>query len=356
MSGASPAVRMTGDGPEPTPAEQAALLARLTNGRGCEADQYGAGQLVAECEALLAEMFGKPRALLLPSGTLANHLAVRALAGGRSRVIVQEASHLWNDCGDALQALSGLALVALGAGRGSFTWREVEAELARAAEGRVATGVGVVSIESPIRRRLGELFDAEALAPILAGARALGIATHLDGARLPVAAAYAGRAPAALAAGFDTVYVSLWKCFGTGSGAVLAGPAEVIEQLVDERRRFGGALRAFWPIALVARHHAPGFVARLAAAIPAAEALFDGLAGLPGLAVERVMGGTNVAVLRLAGRDPGRFRARLLEQGVLLPAPEPGAGADTRFVIRVNETWSRIEPKELGAAIARAAD
>jgi hypothetical protein len=60
-------------------------------------------------------------------------------------------------------------------------------------------------------------------------ARERGIGTHLDGARLFIATAYTGISSAAYAAPFDTVSVSLWKCFNCGTGAILAGPKRVLE-------------------------------------------------------------------------------------------------------------------------------
>ena len=71
----------------------------------------------------MAALLGKEAAVWLPTGTLANHLAVRLLAGNRRRVLVQSESHLFNDCGDCAQTLSGLHLVPLASGRATFTLR-----------------------------------------------------------------------------------------------------------------------------------------------------------------------------------------------------------------------------------------
>ena len=118
----------------------------------------------------------------------------------------------------------------------------MEAVLARTASGRVATDVGAILIESPIRRLSGQMFDWEEAKRITAFARERGIGTHLDGARLFIASAYTGISPAEYAAPFDTVYVSLWKYFNSGIGAILAGPKRVLDGMFHVRRMFGGNL------------------------------------------------------------------------------------------------------------------
>src|SRR6478609_7270422 len=113
---ASPLVDFTGDGIPLSAAEYAQLLARLTTS-ATELDEYSRGGAVAALERQFATLLGKEAAVFMPSGTLANHLAVRALAGGRRRVVVQERSHFYNDSGDCAQQLSQLTLLPLAPGR-----------------------------------------------------------------------------------------------------------------------------------------------------------------------------------------------------------------------------------------------
>jgi threonine aldolase len=114
-------VRLSGDGLGLSPVEYAALLHRLLDEKGIVPDSYSLGGVVEELEERCARVLGKERAIFMPTGTLANHLAVRALAGGSSRVIVQEESHLYQDEGDCAQTLSNLTLMPLAAGRATFT-------------------------------------------------------------------------------------------------------------------------------------------------------------------------------------------------------------------------------------------
>ncbi len=340
-------VDLSGDGIPLSPGDYAELLARLAP--GLEPDQYSRGGAVAALEAQFASLLGKETAVFMPTGTLANHLAVRALAGERRRVVVQEVSHLYNDSGDCAQQLSHLNLVPLVPGEATFAWDAVERLIERTASGRVALAVGVISIESPVRRLHHATFDFEAMKSVSAEARKRGIGLHLDGARLFVAAAYSGRSPAEYAALFDTVYVSLWKCFNAASGAVLAGPRALLDGLYHARRMFGGALWNAWPHAAVARHYAEGYVERLRAAVAVAEKLFDQLAAEPRFVVTRVPNGTSGLRLVVKTADLAAFRGRLGERGVTLPAPE-GDG----FWLRVNETLRGAAPEALAAAFRAA--
>ncbi len=346
-AGSAKLVRTDVDGLGLTPAEFADLLKKLSG--SLEPDEYSLGGEVEALETLFARLLAKEQAVFLPSGTLANHVAVRKLAQGRPRVVVQAESHLYNDSGDCAERLSGLNLVPLSPGQAMFTRADVERELVRTASGRVATGVGAISIESPVRRLRGTMFDFAEMRSISALARERGIGLHLDGARLFVASAYTGVPPADYAALFDTVYVSLWKSFSSGSGAILAGPRAQLADLFQERRMFGGALHAAWPFAAVARHHADGALERLRAGIAVSEGLARALSASDRFTIQRVANGTSRMRLTVRGVSPKDYRTRLAARGVLLPEPEEGG-----FWLTVNETWARMPAEDLAAAFRGA--
>ncbi|MGE0811820.1 MAG: low specificity L-threonine aldolase [Vicinamibacterales bacterium] len=348
-SGQDRTVHLGGDGIGLSPVAYASLLNRLTAARDVGEDNYLLGGEIEAFEKEWAALLGKETAVFMPSGTLANHLALRALAGSRRRVIVPEMSHIYNDTGDACQTLSALTLLPLAPGAATFTVADVEAVLARTAGGRVATGVGAIAIESPIRRLSGQLFDWTEAQRIAAFAREHGIGTHLDGARLFIASAYTGIAPRDYAAPFDTVYVSLWKYFNAGQGAILAGPRAVLDGMFHTRRMFGGNLAIGWPAAVVARHYMTGFLDRLKAAIGVSEGLYTGLAGHPKVAIARIPGGTNLTRLTLRG-DGAAVARRLAEAGIRMPAPSP-QGVVT---LGVNETWTRRSAPDLVRAFEQA--
>jgi threonine aldolase len=344
-------VRMMGDGIDLTPATYAALLQRLTGGREVAEDSYLLGGEIESFERHWAELLGKEVAVFMPSGTLANQLALRVLAGTKRRVIVPETSHIYNDTGDASQTLSNLTLIPLAPGAPTFTRADIEAVLTRTAGGRVATEVGAIVIESPVRRLSGQMFDWAEAQRISAFARERGIATHLDGARLFIASAYTGISPREYAAAFDTVYVSLWKYFNCGQGAILAGPKRALDGLFHVRRMFGGNLAQGWPAALVARHYMDGFLDRLKTAVRVSEEVFSAFARHPRVTIERIPNGTNLTRLTLRGVDAKTFVARLAADGIRFPAAVSSAGATT---VAVNETWARRSGPDLVRALEKA--
>jgi threonine aldolase len=344
------AVHMTGDGIGLSPAAYAVLLQRLTSEREIQDDTYLLGGEVEQFERHWAELLGKETAIFMPSGTLANQLALRALAGSKRRVIVPELSHIYNDTGDACQTLSNLTLIPLGPGAATFTRADVESVLARTASGRVAADVGAIAIESPVRRLAGQMFDWSEAQRITAFARERGIGTHLDGARLFLASAYTGIAPREYAAAFDTVYVSLWKYFNCGQGAILAGPRRVLDGMFHVRRMFGGNLATGWPAAITARHYMDGYLDRLKTAVRVSEEVMTALSRHARVAIERIPNGTNLSRWTLTGVNVPAVARRLASDGIGFPNASP-AGVAT---VAVNETWARRSAEAMIRAFERA--
>jgi threonine aldolase len=334
-------VRLSGDGLGLTPAQYSRLLLRLADDRAIAPDSYTLGGVIEQLEERFARLLGKERAIFMPTGTLANHLAVRALAGGPSRVIVQEESHLYQDEGDCAQTLSNLTLIPLARGRATFTADDVRQVLERTKTGRVPPRVSVISIETPVRRKQGERFDSGEMKQVVALARQEGIRLHLDGARLFLQAAYTGERVTDLAGLFDTVYVSLYKYFNAASGAILAGPRDLLDGMHHTRRMFGGGLSSAWPFAAVALDYLEGFGDRFARAVAVSEEVIRRLGTEERFTIERIPAGTNLFRLRVRNVDPADFRKRLAAHGVLLPPHGDG------FLVGVNETLNRTTSARL---------
>lgn len=342
-------VRFTGDGLSLTPRQYAHILGSLVRS-GVAADSYILGGVVEELESRMAALLGKERAIFMPTGTLANHLAIRALADGRGRAVVQAESHIYLDSGDCVQTLSGVTLMPLAPGRAAFTAEDLQHLLDQNRTGRVATRIGVVSLESPVRRMRGQIVDPAERDAIVALARREGIRLHLDGARLFLEAAYARLSVAEYARLFDTVYVSLYKYFNAPFGAILAGPHDLLDGMFHVRRMFGGGLYEAWPAAVVALHYLDGFDDRFRRAIGVSEELGRRLGADGRFTVTREPRGTNLMRLTVKTQDPQAYRQRLLARGVALGAP----AANGTFLLATNETLNRAAAEPLAQAFTES--
>ena len=197
-------IDFSADGLGLNPAEYTRLLHDVATSPNFKSDFYSNGGHVAELEQKFAKLLGKEAALFVPTGTLANHLAIRKLAGQDRRVLVQVESHLYNDSGDGAETLSGLNLIPLAPGKAGVELAEIKNWVERSAGGRIPTKVGVISIESPVRRKNHEYVDFAELERISQYAREKGIRLHLDGARLFNLPLHTGKSITQYAALFDT--------------------------------------------------------------------------------------------------------------------------------------------------------
>ena len=281
--------------PEPTADELRARCSRHLGGHGprlpaevlaevrevlgdIAPDRYGAGGVVTELEGEVRELLGKPAAVFLPSGTMAQQIALRVHGerSARRTVLWHPTSHLQLHENEAPARLHGLQGRPVGDPRRLVTLGALEA---------VADPVAALLLELPQREIGGQLPSWDDLVAQTSWARSAGAAVHLDGARLWESAPHYGRSLAEVAELFDSVYVSLYKNLGGIAGCVLAGDAALVAQAREWRQRHGGTLFAMWPYAAAGLAGLRLRLPRMTSYAEHARAVAVELAGLAGVEV-----------------------------------------------------------------------
>ena len=341
-----------GDGEPKEPGEMLRRLAEFHGEVGLELDDFSRGGTVEKLELRMAEMLGKEAAVFMPTGTLANHLAIRRHCGVRPRAVVQEQGHVYNDTGDSVTGLSSINLVPLGKGMSGFTLDELKEAVERSETGRVANEIGAVVIESPVRRQEGRVVSFDRMEEITGFCAQRGISTHLDAARLYMMSAATGIEPRRYTALYDSVYVSLYKYFGAPFGAVLAGEARFIEDMYHHRRMFGSGLPSSALAAALALQGAQGFEERFAAAMERARSVFARVSHIPGVDIRPFADGSNIFPMTVEpGIDADKLVSSLSREGVFV---YPEAGSPRRILLTVNITVLRRSEDGLVDAFKRA--
>jgi threonine aldolase len=204
-------------------------------------DQFGEDPTINLLQQRVATLLGKESALWLPSGTMANQVALRVLTRPGDDVIVSQESHtVWHETGGSA-ANAGVQFTAIGR-KGVFAPEDFLAALKP--RGHLTyPPTTLLEIENTHNRGGGVIFPQDDVVRICAAAAERDIARYLDGARLWNAAVASGRRPSELAAPFDLVSVALSKGLGAPGGSLLAGSSQIIQPCVRHRRMLGGAMR-----------------------------------------------------------------------------------------------------------------
>jgi threonine aldolase len=204
-------------------------------------DQYGEDPTVNRLQELFAEVTGKEAALFVPSGTMANQIALRILARPGDAVIAGARQHLVLYEAGAGPANAGVTWRTVADEAGSFDAGDVERLIAAGAHHQPQ--VTAISLEDTHMAAGGAVWDPDRLAAVGEVARSHRLPVHLDGARLWHAAIASGQAMRDRAEVATTVTCCLSKGLGAPVGSVLAGPADLMAAAVVERKRLGGAMR-----------------------------------------------------------------------------------------------------------------
>jgi threonine aldolase len=286
-------------------------------------DQFGEDPTINELQARIAALLGKPSALWLPTGTMANQVALRVLTRPGDDVVVSRQSHaVWHETG-AGGANAGVQFTEIGS-RGVFTSEEFLA--ARRPRGHMLyPPTTLVQVENTHNRAGGVIFPQDEAVRTCDAARIHDVATYLDGARLWNVAVATGREPAELARPFDLASVALSKGLGGPGGSVLAGQPDVIARAVRHRRMLGGAMRQIGIFGAAGLYALDHNIARLAEDHANARFLAERLAVSRRIVVDLASIQTNIVMFDLGPGAPDAATVvdRARQRGVLVVAFGP---------------------------------
>lgn len=302
----------------PTPGMRAVIAAAEVGD-----DQFGEDPTVNALQDRVAELLGKEAALWFPTGTMANQVVLRALTRPGDDVLVSREAHaVWHETGGSA-ANSGVQFTELGS-RGTFTADDMAA--ATKPRGHLLyPPTTLVEVEDTHNRAGGVVQPLDGLRAIGERARALGIASYLDGARLWNAAIATGTTLGDRAAPFDVAAISLSKGLGAPGGAVVAGPRSLVPDLLRYRRMSGGAMRQVGIFAAAGLYALDHHVERLAEDHANARHIAERLAASPLVHVDLEAVRTNIVIFETVAPAPDAVTLvdRARAAGVLVVAFGP---------------------------------
>ncbi len=257
-------------------------------------DVYGEDPTINRLQETAANLMGKEAAIFVPSGTMANQSAIRALTHHGEVVLAGEGAHILRYEGGAASAFSGVQIKTIGAG-GFFDGDDVRAAVVPA--DHHFAPVTVVAVENTQNSAGGRIFTIDRVHRIAAAAKELGLGMHLDGARLFNAVVATGIEAREWAAPFDTVAFCLSKGLGAPVGSLVCGSAAVVDRVHRARKMMGGGMRQAGILAAAGLFALERNVARLADDHANARRFADGVGSL-GCEV-RVPPETNMVLFRV---------------------------------------------------------
>ena len=307
----------------PTP-EMRAVMAAAEVGD----DVYGDDPSVRRLEERTAEVLGKDAAVFTPTGTMSNQIAIRCHTEPGDLMLAERHAHAYLVESGGPAALSGATVVGLPGERGVFTAEQVRAAV-RTPHPMVPEAcypvARLLAAENTHNFAGGAVWPLEALRDAAETARSLGLATHLDGARLWHATVRSGIPERRYAESFDTVSVCFSKGLGAPMGSCLAGDGPLIRRARRFRQLFGGGFRQAGIVAAGALHALEHHRERLAEDHRRARQLAEGLAPLPGIVLDPEEVETNIVRFRTEGVDAFALADRLLDRGVAVLPGSPNA-------------------------------
>lgn len=325
----------------PTPAMRADIAAAVVGD-----DVFGDDPTINALQERAAELLGKEAALFVPSGTMANQVAIRTWTEPGDEIIAESTAHIFLYEGGGFAALSGVSLRQVEGARGILDPDDVRRAV-RPPGGLSHFPVSkLVCVENTANRGGGTVYPRSVLTGLRAVADTEGLRLHLDGARLFNAAVASGRPVVDLAEPFDSISICLSKGLGAPVGSLLVGSRAFIDRAHRFRKMFGGGMRQAGILAAAGLHALEHHVDRLADDHRRARRIGEELSGMAGVSVDLETVQTNMVYVDIegTGRDGAAWVDALDARGIATHATSP---TSLRFV-----THLQLDDDAVSAVIA----
>jgi threonine aldolase len=286
-------------------------------------DVYGEDPTVNSLQEKVAKLLGKESAIFVPTGTMANQLALKAHTQPGDEVIIETTSHAYLFEGGGGAALSGIQFQTLAAERGILDASQIEPAI-RPFDHHYAI-TRLISIENTHNRGGGSIYPIEKMRDIYRLAKSKGLDVHLDGARLWNASIATGIKLHEYGRCADSISVCLSKGLGAPVGSLVAGSGSFIDRVHRFRKMYGGGMRQVGILAAAGIYAIDRHVERLAEDHENARRLALGLKEVKGIAIDQEPVETNIIIFSVSGtgKTPVQVRDAMNREGVLMNAVSP---------------------------------
>jgi threonine aldolase len=277
-------------------------------------DVYGEDPTVTRLQDVVAARLGFEAALWVPTGVMANEIAIRILTRPGQEVLAEERSHVVQFELAGMAVLSGVMPRIVRTEDGHITADDIRA--ARRPASYMRSDLGLVVLENTHNFAGGTVADAAVMRGAIAAAHDAGVPVHVDGARLWNASVVLGASLASLVEGADSAMVTLSKGLCAPAGSVLVSSRVHIEEARRVRKQLGGGMRQVGILAAAGLVGVETMIDRLAEDHVNAALLAEALAECPGVRVKPAR--TNIVVAQIAERSAPDLSADLAGRGVLV--------------------------------------
>lgn len=265
-------------------------------------DVFGEDPTVNRLQERAAEIFEKEAALWVPTGSMANEIAVKLHTKPGQEIVIEERGHVLNYELGAAALISGVTIrpVKSEDGSGHLTWNEIESALHIGSPYWV-TPTALICLENTHNFAGGSVMSAAACAEICTRSHSIGLPVHMDGSRIFNASVASGASVADLTRGCDSVMFTLSKGLGAPAGSMLLGKREFIGEARTWRKRLGGGMRQIGILAAAGLIALEEGSARLHEDHEKARLLAEGAAAIPGISIDPAAVQTNIVIFDITG-------------------------------------------------------